>query len=123
MKNVLPIFALFISMPVVSAPDLMSYSLKDLLSIDITGATLSPEKWLMVPAAVSVFSHKDISRLGVESLNELCSLVPGFQSYRSSGSGLETPFSSRGRRVSFNSAEVYVLGNGSMSLDQVEVRS
>ena len=91
---------------------LFSLSLEELLKIQVTGATLTPQSLKTVPSAVTVFRHHDIKRLGLDSLDELMNLVPGFQSYRSSTSAMQYIFSSRGRRIGNPSAEVLIIVDG-----------
>ncbi len=115
MKRLTPVFLLCIS-PSLSAEEsmneLLSMSLDELMQVEITSSTLTPESLKTVPSAVSVYTHEEIKRLGLDVLGELMNLVPGFQSYRSSGSSLETPFSSRGRRIGTTTAEILVLIDG-----------
>ena len=87
-------------------------SLEELLKIKVTGSTLTPKELKTVPAAVTVFTHKQILNLGLDSLDELMNLVPGFQSYRSSLSPIDYPFSARGRRIGSSGSEILILENG-----------
>jgi len=89
-----------------------SLSLEELLQVKITGSTLTPEELKTVPSAVTVFTQKEISRMGLDTLDELMNLVPGFQSNRSSVSSLNHPFSSRGRRIGNSAAEILILVDG-----------
>ena len=73
------------------AQDLFSMSLEELMQVEITGSTLTSENQKTVPSAVTVFTHIEIKRMGLDSLGELMNLVPGFQLYHSSGSSMETP--------------------------------
>ncbi len=91
---------------------LFSLSLEELLQVKVTGPTLTPKELKTVPAAVTVFTHKQITNMGLDSLDELMNIVPGFQSYRSSLSSLSYHFSSRGRRIGNNGAEVLILVDG-----------
>ncbi len=50
--------------------------------------------------------------LGLDSLDELMNLVPGFQSYRTSVSVLSYPFSARGRRIGNTGSEILILVDG-----------
>ena len=77
---------------------LFGLSLEELLKVKITGSTLTPKELKFVPSTVSVFAHKEIINLGLDTLDELMNLVPGFQSYRSSIFSMHYPFSSRGRQ-------------------------
>jgi outer membrane cobalamin receptor len=92
--------------------DLFSMTLKDLLQVKVVGSTHTEESLKTVPSAVTVFTRDEIIRMGLDSLDELMNLVPGFQSYRSSTSSINTPFSSRGRRISDSGSEVLVLVDG-----------
>jgi len=115
MKVLSPLFVFFIALPLSAheeIDDFLSMSLEELLQVDITSSTLTPEKLKTVPSAVSVFTHDEIKRMGLDVLGELMNLVPGFQSYRSSGSSLETPFSSRGRRIGSTTAEILIMVDG-----------
>ena len=91
--------------------DLMQ-ELSDFLQADVTGSTLTPESLRTVPSAVTVFTHTQIQRMGLNTLKELMSLVPGFQSYRSIGSSLANPYSSRGRRIAIPASEILVIVDG-----------
>ncbi len=94
------------------ADDFFSMSLEELMQVEITGSTLTPESLNSVPSAVTVFSHEQIKKMGLDSLDELFNLVPGFQSYRSSRSSMSISVSSRGRRVGNASAEILLLIDG-----------
>ncbi|MCW9048296.1 MAG: TonB-dependent receptor [Gammaproteobacteria bacterium] len=87
-------------------------SLQELLQVEITGSTLTTESFKTVPSAVTVYTYSEIHRMGLDTLDELMNLVPGFQSSRSSFSSLAYPFSSRGRRIAQPSAEILVLVDG-----------
>lgn len=92
--------------------DLFSMSLSELVHVKVTGSTLTSEDLLSVPAAVTVFTHTEIKRMGLDYLDELANLVPGFQSYRSAQSPLENPMSSRGRLNSLEAPEILVMVDG-----------
>lgn len=87
-------------------------SLKELMSIKITGATLSEENLLSVPTAVTVISSGEIKRLGFTRLDQLMNFIPGYQSYRTDSHSQSYVFSSRGRRVGNAGREVLILLNG-----------
>ncbi len=115
MKRLGVVFLLFASTSLSAQEDIddfLSMSLDELLQVEITSSTLTPEKLKTVPSAVTVFTHEEIKRLGLDKLGELMNLVPGFQSFQSSGSSLGTPFSSRGRRISGVPAEILILIDG-----------
>jgi len=87
-------------------------SLEELMQVEITGSTLTPESLKTAPSAVTVFTQQELKRMGLDTLGELMNLVPGFQLYRSSGSSMEMPFSSRGRRIGQTPAEILVMIDG-----------
>jgi len=105
MKKSLLAFALFFahvlnSMAAAANLDyLFKLSLVDLLKVKVTGSPLTPKELKTVLSAVTVFTHKEIYNMGLDTLDELMNLVPGFQSYRSSISSVHYPFSARGRRT------------------------
>jgi len=106
---------LFAIMPPAAAQDteaLFSMSLVELMQVKVTGSTLTPENLKTVPSAVTVFTHEEIRRMGLDSLDELMNLVPGFQSYRSSSTSIHSQISSRGRRIGSAAAEILVLVDG-----------
>jgi len=87
-------------------------SLKELMNIKITGATLSEENLLSVPAAVTVISSTEIKRLGFTRLDQLMNYIPGYQSYRTDSHSQSYVFSSRGRRIGNAGREVLILLDG-----------
>jgi len=87
-------------------------SLEELLKVKVIGSTLTPVSLKTVPSAVTVFTHKEIQSMGLDSLDELMNLVPGFQSYRSDQSSLQYPYSSRGRRIGGPTSEVLLILDG-----------
>jgi len=95
-----------------AASDLYSLSLQELTQIKITGSTLTAKALKSVPAAVTVFSHKEIKNMGLDSLAEVMKLVPGFQSYRATDSPSNYPYSSRGRNISGLGTEILILVDG-----------
>jgi len=91
---------------------LFALSLEELLRVKVTGSTLTPIELKTVPSAVTVFTHQQITNLGLDSLDELMNLVPGFQSYRTSLSPISYQYSSRGRRIGNSGAEILILVDG-----------
>ena len=57
--------------------DLLSLSLKELLNIKVSVASLNEEEISNTPAIVSRYSRDDLNRLGLHSLKELLSFIPG----------------------------------------------
>ena len=90
----------------------LDLSLEQLLDVPVTGSTLTEESLKTVPAAVSVFTHEQIERLGVDYLYELLNLVPGFQFNRNASNGVAYTYSARGRRGTQQSLEVLLLIDG-----------
>lgn len=90
----------------------LDLSLEQLLDVPVTGSTLTEESLKTVPAAVSVFTHEQIERLGVDYLYELLNLVPGFQFNRNASNGAAYTYSARGRRSTQQSLEVLLLIDG-----------
>ena len=91
---------------------LFAMSLEEVLKVKVTGSTLTPKELKTVPAAVTVFTHQQIQNLALDNLYELMNLVPGFQSFRTSGSSMYYSYSSRGRNISGDGAEVLILIDG-----------
>jgi outer membrane cobalamin receptor len=87
-------------------------SFAELMAIDITGSTLTPETLSSVPSAVTVFNYEEIHRMGLDTLDELMNLVPGFQSYTTSAASQLKYISSRGRRINNNGAEILIMIDG-----------
>jgi len=100
--------------------DLFSMSLEALGQVEITGSTLTTDSLKTVPSAVTVFTHEEIKKMGLDTLDELMNLVPGFQSYRSSTTAQHYPFSSRGRRIGNPAQEVLIVVDG-QRLDEPRV--
>ena len=92
--------------------DLFSLSLAELMQLEVTGSTLTPQALNTVPSAVTVFNQAQIARLGLDTLNELMNLVPGFQSYRAAQSSHQEHYSSRGRRIGSSASEVLLVMDG-----------
>lgn len=90
----------------------LDLNLEQLLDVPVTGSTLTEESLKTVPAAVSVFTHAQIERLGVDYLYELLNLVPGFQFNRNASNGAAYTYSARGRRSTQQSLEVLLLIDG-----------
>ena len=91
---------------------LWDLSLEELLNINVTGATLTSESLLSVPAAVTIFTHQEIQHFGIDTLSDLILLVPGFQSFQTDSLSTDMAISSRGRRIGTSSAEILILLDG-----------
>ncbi len=92
--------------------NLFKLSLEDLLNIEVSGATFSGETLNTAPASVTVFTQRDIRHLGIQYLNELANLVPGFQSKRQSDGASVYSISARGRQVGTGTRSVKIVING-----------
>ncbi len=92
--------------------NLFNLSLEELMQVKVTGSTLTEKKLDNVPSSISVYTQNEINFIGVDTLDELMNLVPGFQSHRSGGSGSYYPYSVRARRIGGSSSEVLVLVDG-----------
>jgi iron complex outermembrane receptor protein len=68
-----------------STQDLKRMSLQELLDINVTTVSRTPEPAIGVPAAVFVLTQEDIRRSGATSIPQLLRLVPGLQVARISG--------------------------------------
>lgn len=90
----------------------LNLELDQLLQIPVTGSTLRDESLKTVPSAVTVFTHDQLEKFGIDYLYELLSLVPGYQFDRGADSGVNYTFSSRGRRNGSLAREVLVVMDG-----------
>jgi len=120
MKQPVLVFLLFISSLLVNnlghaqAPldYLFKMSLEELLKVKVVGATLTPQSLKTVPSAVTIFTHDEIARMGLDSVDELMQLVPGFQSYRTSEAAATYTYSARSRQIGSTSSEILILLDG-----------
>lgn len=91
---------------------LMTLSIAELLQVEVESSTLTSQQVIDSPAAISVYNHDQIKRLGLDYLHELLSLVPGYQSWRGMDYSFQYSTSSRARRNGSYSREVLFLLNG-----------
>ncbi len=108
-------FSLLSSLPTLAQEPLdylFKMSLEELLKVKVTGSTLTPKSLKKVPSAVTIFTHKEIVRMGIDSMDELMQLVPGFQSYRIAETAVAYTYSSRARRINSPASEILVLLDG-----------
>ena len=89
---------------------LFELSFEELLDVNISLATKTPETRATVPSSITVFSHQHISLLGVNNAYELMNFVPGFQSTRGDWVGAVPKEHTRG--VYLDSGNVLVMING-----------
>jgi len=92
--------------------DIFDLSLEDLLDVEVTGSTLKANSQLDVPSAVTVFTFKQLEGMGLDSVQDLMNLVPGYQSYQSSIASGYRMFSVRGRRIGDMGASTLILLDG-----------
>jgi outer membrane receptor protein involved in Fe transport len=92
--------------------DYLDMELEQLLQVPVTGSTLRDESIKTVPSAVTVFTHDQLEKLGIDYLYELINLVPGYQFDRNSDNPTNYTFSARGRRNSSQAREVLVIFDG-----------
>ncbi|NIA02652.1 MAG: TonB-dependent receptor [Planctomycetia bacterium] len=60
-----------------TTPELLEMDLKELANIEVTVASIRPESIPETPAIVSSYSAKDLEKMGLRSLREFLSFVPG----------------------------------------------
>ncbi len=116
-RIVMVLLAFLLTIPTVhgeeeTMDELLNMSLDEILEMTITGATRTEQTLKDVPSAVTVFTREQIQQLGIDFLDELANLVPGFQSYRMSDASIFNALTSRGHRIGQASAEVLVLIDG-----------
>jgi outer membrane receptor protein involved in Fe transport len=117
--------------------ELVSLDLSDLLNVQITVASKTAETVANAPSSVTVFTHRQIQRMGVRTLGELLDFVPGFQSFRLALNGDSQGFQVRGnpmlpvftrdvlilldgRRLNGSHSGGAVLYNAYLNLDNVK---
>src|SRR5688500_3670410 len=59
--------------------DLTALPLSDLLNVEVTSVSRSPEKISTAPAAITVITGEDIRRTGVTTIPDALRLAPGLQ--------------------------------------------
>jgi outer membrane receptor protein involved in Fe transport len=95
-----------------TAIDYLEMDLEQLLLVKVTGSTLRDESLKTVPSAVTVFTHEQITALGVDYLYELLSLVPDYQVTRAGDHAANYTYSVRGRRNGSQAREILLLVDG-----------
>lgn len=91
---------------------LLSLSLQELTSIEVSSSTRTRKTLKTAPSSMTVYTRAQIATMPVHYLHELMNFVPGFQSFRQAEAADEYYHSSRGRRVGTSSREVLILING-----------
>jgi iron complex outermembrane receptor protein len=72
-----------------AADDLSRMSLEELVNVEVTSVSKSPEPLRRAPANVYVITHEDILRSGATSLSEVLRLAPNLQVTQLSASGYQ----------------------------------
>ncbi|MFK5894640.1 MAG: TonB-dependent receptor plug domain-containing protein, partial [Pseudomonadota bacterium] len=57
--------------------DYFELGLEELMNLDVTVASINPESIVKTPAIVSSYSAKDLEKMGLRSLREMLSFIPG----------------------------------------------
>lgn len=102
-------------MPLCEADEDLAYlnlNLEQLLDVPVTGSTLTEESLKTVPSVVTVFTHEQIDRLGLDYLYELLRLVPGFQISRNADNPFNYTYSAGGRRLGNRALEILLVVDG-----------
>ena len=86
---VLLLFSLLFSNPVFSqkSNDFLDMSLEELLNIKVSVASTDPERIIETPAIVSRYNAKDMAAMGLRTLKDLLSFIPGFVLQDTRGGG------------------------------------
>ena len=96
---------------------LFDLTLDELMKLTITGSTLHPELITTVPAAVTVYSHEQINRMGVDYLHELIAMVPGHQVRRGESGGISYTYSARDPSSTSFARKIVLLIDGRLIND------
>jgi len=93
------------------ALDLGSLTLSELLKVKVKIATKNEEAQLYSASSVTVFTRKDIKRLGADTLTDLISQVPGFYSMMNAVEGNQSHVVMRGHAQKYANT-LLILLNG-----------
>ncbi len=91
---------------------LFDLSFEELMALKISGSTRRDETLSSVPSAATVFTGREIRRMGISNAVELINFVPGYQSYRVGETASTYTYSCRGRRLGTSGREVLILLDG-----------
>lgn len=106
------LISLVVSKPLLARDqDLFSMSLEDLLQVEVSIASSSPEATLTAPATITLFTRQKLDRLGINTLTDLYRFIPGFTSQFNSVEDNQSYLVSRGHAQKFGSSILY-LYNG-----------
>ncbi|NQZ90490.1 MAG: TonB-dependent receptor [Colwellia sp.] len=90
----------------------LEMTLQELMVVEVTVASKTPETISQAPSSVTVFTRKQIQNMGINSVEELLNYVPGFYAGRRVESAQGYAVSSRGRGASPISHDILFLLNG-----------
>lgn len=91
---------------------LYELSIEQLVNVEVSGPTRTVKKMSEVPASVTVFSHNELQKMGIDFLFELLSYVPGFQTSRDNDYGGMYFYSSRGSDTGQDTTAILLLIDG-----------
>ena len=89
--------------------DYFDLTLEEILATEISVASLIPVTIGNAPATVSLFTHEDLSRLGIQELDELFNFVPGFISQFNPVSGNQSYLVTRGHAQKYANTILFLL--------------
>lgn len=92
--------------------DLKTMSLEELLEVKITVASQVEETSHKAPSSVTVFTQKELLRMGVTSVEELLNFVPGFLATREIVIGDGYRIAARGQTTPQDSYNILFMING-----------
>lgn len=93
-------------------PDLFTLSLSDLMDIEVSAPTRTRQSLVNVPAAVTVFTRTELSKMGIDFLYELLSYVPGYQTTRDNDYSGSYFYSARGSDTGQDTTAILLLVDG-----------
>ncbi|MGS2721441.1 TonB-dependent receptor plug domain-containing protein [Paraglaciecola aestuariivivens] len=91
--------------------DIYSFSLEELLNVPVAIASRNDKSLTQAPSSVSLFTREDIQRLGLRTLGDLLTRVPGFYSMMDSVEGNLSHMVMRGHSQNYANT-LLVLLNG-----------
>ncbi|MGX5173964.1 TonB-dependent receptor plug domain-containing protein [Aliikangiella sp. IMCC44653] len=91
--------------------DISGLSLRQLLNIKVSVATLKPQNLSKTPGSVTLFTRQQLNDLGVETLADLLSNVPGFYSMLNAAEGNQSYLVMRGHPQKYANT-LLILHNG-----------
>ncbi len=99
--------------------ELVKLSLDDLFKIKVKVASKTLENLFDTPASVTVFTHRELQAMGLNSVEEVLNFVPGFFSVNESVLGSGYMVSARGRTSPQASYNILFLLDGERLNDEI----